>query len=245
MRCINHIQLALLAVMSFLLLTIPSNEALAAEAKKPAVSPAAAESSTKPAQPSKKAPPATELTPEQKAELEAIMECDRKLCDMALHLNKAKNNSLKCDLSKTWLKAQIAEAWVKTKVAWPFGDASCSAKFDLPRKLLTGALTNKKYTLKVSPHTIACEVKNGEKSYPMKAKVTPSIDFRDGKATYVKLGVGKIEGNAVIKGAVWTAAKMVSAFGIFQDDFRNGVNDYIGKYCVETYGKDGDTSRQN
>jgi hypothetical protein len=73
----------------------------------------------------------------------------------------------------------------------------------------------------------------------MKAKVTPSIDFRDGKATYVNLGVGKITGNAVIKGAVWTAAKMVSTFGIFQDDFRNGVNDYIGKYCVETYGKDG------
>lgn len=167
------------------------------------------------------------------------MECDRKLCDMALHLDKAKNSNLKCDLTKTWLKAQIAEAWVKTKVSWPFGDASCSAKFDLPRKFLTGALTNKKYTLKVTPHTIACEVKNGDKTYPMKAKVTPSIDFRDGKATYVNLGVGKIEGNAVIKGAVWTAAKMVSTFGIFQDDFRNGVNDYIGKYCVETYGKDG------
>ena len=192
-----------------------------------------------PAQPKDKAATATELSPEQKAELERIMECDRKLCAMALHPKEAKKDSLKCDLTKTWLKAQIAEAWVKTKVAWPFGDARCSAKFDLPRKLLTGALTNKKYTLKVTPHTIACVVINGDKTYPMKAKVTPSIDFRDGKATYVKLGVGKIEGNAVIKGAVWTAAKMVSTFGIFQDDFRQGVNDYIGKYCMETYGKGG------
>ncbi|MEJ2123408.1 MAG: hypothetical protein P8Y47_01045 [Alphaproteobacteria bacterium] len=171
---------ARLAVTGLMLAIISGTAAQAAEA--PADQPAASKD---------KAAPAKVLTPEQKAELKRIMECDRKLCDIVLHLDKAKDSSLKCDLTKTWLKAEIREAWKKTRVAWPFGDARCSAKFDLSRKLLTGAITEKKYTLKVTPHTIACVVKNGDKKYPMEAIVTPSIDFRDGKATYVKLGVGR------------------------------------------------------
>jgi hypothetical protein len=186
-----------------------------------------------PAQPK----PPVVLTAEQAAELERIQQCDRTLCGMALKPADKTAEALKCDLARTWTKDEIVTAWSKSSVSWPFGDARCTVKLNVESKLLTSAITTPKYKLKVPAHSISCEVDNGGTKYPLSLSAAPEVEFKDGKATSVLLGVNKIEGNAVIKGVVWTVTKMESTFGVFQKDLVKGVNDYITDYCSKTYGK--------
>lgn len=201
----------------------------AADSTAPAPVPAPAE-----AQPVK---PAPVLTPEQAAELERLQQCDRALCGIALKPTEKAVDVLKCDLARTWSKEEIVTAWSKSSVSWPFGEARCTVKLDVESKLLTTAVISPKYKLKVPAHSISCEVDNGGSRYPLSLSAAPEVEFKDGKATSVALGVNKIEGNSVIKGVVWTVTKMESTFGIFQKDLVKGVNDYLTEYCNKTYGK--------
>jgi hypothetical protein len=181
--------------------------------------------------------PAAVLTAEQAAELARLQQCDRTLCGMALKPTESGTGALKCDLARTWTKDEIVTAWSKSTVSWPFGEARCTVKLDVDSKLLTSAITTPKYKLKVPAHSISCEVENGGPRYPLTVSAAPEVEFKDGKATVVLLGVNKIEGNSVIKSVVWTVTKMESTFGIFQKDLVKGVNDYITDYCNKTYGK--------
>lgn len=171
------------------------------------------------------AQPASNLTDKERQQ-----QCDRDLCAI-VNAPKAEAGDLKCELSETWYKEEIATAVEKGRLSWPFGDARCSGSLDISRSLLAPAITEASFTLKVPPQPVRCEVDTEGGRHELKANMAPEIDFKDGKATTVSLGIQDIEGNAVVRNVVWAAWKFESTFGFFHEDFVKGVNDYIADHC--------------
>ena len=138
---------------------------------------------------------------------------------------------LQCDLAQTWYKEDIAKAVKKGRLSWTFGDARCTAKFEFSRALFAAPFKEKTYTLKLPAHPVACEIDNSGSRHELRAKMAPVIEFENGKAKSVSLGVTDIDGTAVVRNVVWAAWKFENTFGYFQADFVKGVNEYITEHC--------------
>lgn len=163
-------------------------------------------------------------------EMERLLQCDRDLCGIVTNPSPG-GEALKCNLSVTWLKEDIAKAMEGSRISWPFGDARCAATLDVGRHLLAGAIREKNNTLSVPPQPVRCEVDNDGSLHEVTATMAPVIEFKDGKAAAVSLGLDKIDGSKVISSAVWAAWKLESYFGYFQEAFVTGVNGYIANWC--------------
>ena len=161
---------------------------------------------------------------------EKLRQCDRDICGVITSRDAA-GAPLKCDLAQTWSKEDIAKAVKKGKLSWTFGDARCTAKFEFSRALFAAPFKEKSYTLKLPAHPVACEIDNSGSRHELRAKMAPVIEFENGKAKSVSLGVSDIDGTAVVRNVVWAAWKFESTFGYFQADFVKGVNEYITEHC--------------
>lgn len=166
----------------------------------------------------------------QGTEMERLQQCDRDLCAI-LSAPSRSGAPLQCDLSKTWYKEQIDKALRPKRLGWVFGDADCKLKLEIERGLLAKAMTQKSYTLRVPEQPASCEVEYRGSRYPVKVTLAPEIRFARGRATAVTLGVRKIEANTIIKALLWSASKLQSSMGLYQDDFIKGVNRYIEREC--------------
>jgi hypothetical protein len=166
----------------------------------------------------------------QMSELEQIQQCNRDLCSI-LRAPSTDGRPLQCDLSRTFYKEQIDKALRPKKLGWIFGDANCTLKLDVPRAMLAKAMTEDRYTLKVPEQPAACDVDYNGTRYPVKVTMAPEIAFRNGRARSVTLGVRDIDANLVIKAALWSAFKLQSSMGLYQDDFVRAVNRYVDRDC--------------
>src|SRR5262249_27546209 len=101
------------------LLTAPAN---AAEPEKPA------SDTVKPLT----AAPATELTPEEKAEKAGRQACKVDLCK-AFHSKDTAGNNIACHVTKSWRKEQLVKFVSKLKVTWPYDGARCSTDLSVKR----------------------------------------------------------------------------------------------------------------
>jgi hypothetical protein len=173
-------------------------------------------------------------TPKQEApaltDAERLLDCDRDLCAIVTNPSAA-GAPLRCDLSVLWPKEELVKAINKGRISWPFGDAKCSAKVNVDREILAPAIKTPAYTLTVPPQPIACEIDNDGSRHQVTANMAPVMEFKDGKATSVDLGLKDIKGSAVISNAVWAAWKLESYFGYFQEALVKGVNGYIENWC--------------
>ena len=161
---------------------------------------------------------------------EKLRQCDRDICGVVTS-RSADGAPLKCDLAQTWSKEDIAKAVKKGKLSWTFGDARCTAKFEFSRALFAAPFKEKSYKLKLPAHPVACEIDNSGSRHELRAKMAPVIEFENGKAKSVSLGVSDIDGTAVVRNVVWAAWKFENTFGYFQADFVKGVNEYITDHC--------------
>jgi len=161
---------------------------------------------------------------------EKLRQCDRDICGV-ITSRSADGAPLKCDLAQTWSKEDIAKAVKKGKLSWTFGDARCTTKFEFSRALFAAPFKEKSYKLKLPAHPVACEIDNSGSRHELRAKMAPVIEFEDGKAKAVSLGVSDIDGTAVVRNVVWAAWKFENTFGYFQADFVKGVNEYITDHC--------------
>jgi hypothetical protein len=166
----------------------------------------------------------------QQTEMERIQQCDRDLCAM-IRAPSPSGPALQCDLSKTFYKEQIDKALRPKRLGWIFGDAYCTLKLDVSRSIIAKAMTEDEYTLKVPEQPASCDVDHNGTRYPVKVTLAPEITFRDGRATAVALGVREIEANPIIKAVLWSASKLQSSLGLYQDDFVRGVNRYVEREC--------------
>jgi hypothetical protein len=163
-------------------------------------------------------------------EREALKECEKRLCDIVVNKAPA-GDDLSCRLSKTWQQSNIKEGVEKKKLAWTFGDARCSVELSAKRDLILDAVTKTEHALELPPHTVRCEIERGTDVTTINIQMAPKISFKNGSAEKAWLNVKSIEGPAVVRGAIWTAAQIEDNFGLFHGDLIAEINKFLQKSC--------------
>jgi hypothetical protein len=177
-------------------------------------------------------PPEAELTPEERAERDGRKACKVAICD-AFHNRKA-GADISCDIIKSFRKTQLEKMAGKAKVSWPWGRVVCKASVKLKRDVLVRALVEDKLEAEFDQHKVACTV-DREKDSPAEitAEFTPKVTFEKGKAVKASLNWGKVDGPALIKGAMWTATATDNTLGVLQSTIVEDINDFTSKKCDE------------
>ncbi len=168
------------------------------------------------------------LADDAAAEKEKLAQCAKQLCGVILSKD-AKGPDLTCDLAKTWEKEEIQKGADYKNLSWGFGSARCTAKLNAKRADFVAALTSHEYTLKIGKQPVACEI--GAEKYGIRATLAPKLEFKDGAVTHGAVHMDDIEGAALIKGVVWTAAALERNFGLFEGDLVREVNRFVQKEC--------------
>lgn len=169
----------------------------------------------------------------QATEKERLKQCEVDLCKMVVD-KKADGPNLGCDLSKTWAKEDISKEANEKKLPWELGDAKCSVKLNVERAGVVDAMSKPDSTLKIAQQTVNCEVEQGGTKHPISLSLAPQITFKDGQATTALLNVSNIEAPAVVKGVIWSAAKLEENFGIFHGDIIREINKFVSTKCPKT-----------
>jgi hypothetical protein len=167
---------------------------------------------------------------ENAKEREVLKECEKRICSMVVK-KEATGADLTCALTKTWAKDDIKEGIEQKKISWSLGDARCSLDLSVPRADIVNAVAKPAHTLDFPKHTIKCEVERDKEITPVKITLKPKIEFKDGKAVKAYLGLGEVEAPAVLKGAIWTVAKIEDTVGLFHGEIIGEVNKFVGAKC--------------
>jgi hypothetical protein len=166
---------------------------------------------------------------EQKGEVAAIKDCDKRLCAILLEKNP-KGPDLKCALTKTWDRSKIKQA-DSQQLSWGFGDARCSVDLTLSREALVTAMTADRITVRVPSHTANCIVEQDGKPEKVTAVLAPKIEFQNGRAEKIWLRLKSVDGPTSISLTVRTAAQLADKLGLFHRQMIKGVNRYIERHC--------------
>jgi len=162
-----------------------------------------------------------------------LAQCAKDICAI-ITSKKASGPDLSCDLAKTWDKDAIQKGADSKNMLWGLGSAKCSAKVKAKRSELIAAVTAPEITFKLDKQSVACEI--GTERYELRATMAPELKFKGGSTTAVSLHMDNIQGAPLIKGVVWTAAKLEENFGILQNDMVREVNRFIKKECPKILG---------
>jgi hypothetical protein len=96
-----------------------------------------------------------------------------------------------------------------------------------------GALAN--LEAKLAKQTVTCTLdqKGGSEKYNISFAITPTVTFAGGKATKATLNWSDIQGSALAKGAVWSAATLDNNVGVFEGTTVEQINAFFGPRCDE------------
>jgi hypothetical protein len=166
---------------------------------------------------------------EDKGEKDRLATCEHDLCSILV--KKEPGADLQCALQKTWAGKVIKEGVESKKLTWGFGDVRCSLDLKVPRQEMIDALTKPEYEFKLGSHTVVCDVEREKEVMKISVALAPKFQFKDGKAQKAWLGIGTIEAPTVLKGAIWTAAKLEDTFGIVHNDLIREVNEFVYQRC--------------
>ena len=171
------------------------------------------------------------LTPEEVAEKAARKGCKIKIC--SAFLLKKPGDDVRCNVVKSWRKAQLDKMVKKARVSWPWGKVKCTTDITLPREQMIQAMDAPKFELKLEKHTVSCVVEREKEPATIKFSFAPKVKFEGGKAKKAALNWGKIEAPTLIKGAMWTATATDNTFGVLQSTLVEDINEFIAKKCPE------------
>jgi len=167
-------------------------------------------------------------------EKEKLKTCEKNLCQMIL-TKSSDGDDLTCQLSKTWASEKISEGAEQKSISWDFGDARCGLDLSLARANVIDSLTKPEHTLEVPEQTVKCEIEREGEITPINVSLAPKLTFKAGKAQKAWLNVSTIEAPTVVKGAIWTAAKLEDNFGLFHSDMIEEINDFMHVECAKRY----------
>jgi len=167
---------------------------------------------------------------EGKDEKQHLEACERDLCSIIVK-REVNGNDLKCALQKTWAGRLIKQGVEEKKLSWGFGDVRCTVNVEAKRQELVDALVKPEFDLKLSTHSLRCEVEREKDVMPITVALSPKFQFKEGKAVKAWLGIGTIEAPAVLKGAIWTAAQLEDTFGIVHADLLREINRFVHDRC--------------
>jgi hypothetical protein len=174
--------------------------------------------------------------------LEARMEkekADRKGCKVAIcdaaRNKKADGPDIACTVVKTWAATDLKDGILKGKLDWPWGHAQCTADIKIERKMLAQALAAGTLDAKLARQSVNCTLdqKGGSDKYSISFVLTPTVTFSGGKATKATLNWSDIQGSALAKGAVWSAATLDNNVGLFEGTTVEQINSFFGPKCDE------------
>jgi hypothetical protein len=173
-----------------------------------------------------------ELTVEELLEREARKACKVTIC-AAFH-NRTPGGDIACNVLKSWRKEQLGKMIEKAKVSWPWGKVRCVADIKLQREALLKAMTEEKYEAALERQQVTCEVeREKDGNAEIKFEFTPKVTFVKGKATKAALHWGKIDGPAIVKGAMWTATATDNTLNVLQSTIVDDINEFIHDKCME------------
>lgn len=175
---------------------------------------------------------------EEDGEKEARKACEAKLCRVILAKPGASKEALTCDIGKTWGKAKIKETGESKNIEWSFGDARCNVSIKIPHQTIVKALTEPKFTFAPERQTVLCDVEMGNGIEPVRAVFEPKLKFEGGRVKKAWVGLREVKGPALLKGLVWTTAKLEDSLGIFHKEMVREINEFIHETCVKEHGPD-------
>lgn len=173
---------------------------------------------------------------EVKDEKERLEACERNICGIIVK-REAAGGDLQCNVQKTWAGTKIKQGVEQRKLSWSLGDVRCSVALDAKRQDMLDALSKPQYELKLASHAIRCDVEREKEVLQVTVNMAPRIEFKDGKAMKVLLGIGEIQAPSVVKGAIWTAAQLEDTFGVVHSDLLREINKFVGEYCPKRVNK--------
>ncbi len=171
---------------------------------------------------------------EKSDEKEKLKACEQRVCEIILKKETA-GDDLKCAIGKTWSKAKIKDGVEKKKISWGFGDARCGIDIAIVRGAMLDVLSKPEGTLEIPKHTVKCEVERESEVTPINISLAPKITFKGGKAQKAWLNISDIEAPAVVKGAIWTAAKVEDTVGLFHGEMIEEINEFVHQKCAQRY----------
>jgi hypothetical protein len=169
---------------------------------------------------------ALEPAADEKDKLET---CERDLCTILVKRDTGAD--LQCAMQKTWAGNKIKQGVEEKKLSWSLGDLRCSVRLEARRQDMLDALTKPQFEWKLAPHSVRCEVERQKEIVPISVSLAPKIQFKDGKAAKVWLGIGEIQAPSVVKGAIWTAAQLEDTFGVVHGDLVKEINKFVYERC--------------
>lgn len=160
--------------------------------------------------------------------------CKIAICDAARN-KKADGPDIACTVVKTWAATDLRDSILKGKLDWPWGHAQCTADIKIERKMLAQALAAGTLDTKLAKQTVNCTLdqKGGSEKYSISFVLTPTVTFSGGKATKATLNWSDIQGSALAKGAVWSAATLDNNVGLFEGTTVEQINTFFGARCDE------------
>ena len=167
-------------------------------------------------------------------EADVLKACEQKVCSIILKKEPA-GGDVKCKISKTWASDTIKGGETKS-VKWGFGDAQCTTHVSMTRKDILAALNKPKHTLTMPNQTVHCKIEREGKLKPLRAKASPRLDFKRGRADKVWINLKDVDGPTDIKALIWTAANLEDSLGIFHKNMIKQINKFIHRRCNEKYG---------
>lgn len=169
--------------------------------------------------------------------------CEAKICQLIVDKPKEKG-ALKCDIGKTWGKAKIKEGADSKQIKWSFGDARCKVSVSIPKRVIVRALTQPKFTFEARPHIVHCEVETGSGIEPVRAVLKPKLKFEGGRVKKAWVGLKELDGPPLLKGLVWTTAKLEDTLGIFHSEMVKEINKFVHKTCPADYGPESEKDKK-
>lgn len=169
--------------------------------------------------------------------------CEAQICRLIVDKPKEKG-ALKCDLGKTWGKAKIKEGADSKQIKWSFGDARCKVSVRIPKRVIVKALTQPKFTFEARPHVVHCDVETGNGIEPVRAVLKPKLKFEGGRVKKAWVGLKELDGPTLLKGLVWTTAKLEDTLGIFHSEMVKEINKFVHKTCPADYGPESEKDKK-
>ena len=105
----------------------------------------------------------------------------------------------------------------------------------MSREAILNVLTKPDGTLEFQKHTVKCEVERENEVTPINISLAPKVTFKDGKAQKAWLNISEIEAPSVVKGAIWTVAKVEDSFGLFHGEMIHEINEFVNEKCAARY----------
>ena len=160
--------------------------------------------------------------------------CKVEICGIARN-KQADGPDVSCPVVKTWTASELKDNVLKGKLDWPWSNAQCKTDIKLERKMLSQALAGGTLDAKLAKHTVSCTLdqQGGADKYSITFSIAPTVSFAGGAATKATLNWSGIEGSALAKGAVWSAATLDNNVGLFEGATVEAINSFFGGQCDE------------